>query len=446
MKWRLLIVLGVLSVVTIVASRVQPVFADRFTSTNYRIDAGVAGNSVGDGFSSTNYGLVAAGGESVIGEGSGGSYKLGQGYVAQLDSSLQLSVQSGNSQVYYAFEEGAGTVANDFAGSNESLSFSGTPTWTTGKIGGGIATSSGNYLQSSSSSPLSGSQMTTCAWGKINSTGTEPTIVAQSDATLSTSGMWSLGFNTTGTRLQAKMNLGGTVYTLTGSTSVGTGTWVHACLNFNGTTMRLFQNGASTASNSVTFSYSYPSTNITVGARSGGSNPLDGAVDEIKNISIAQTAAVIQTMYNAEALGVPAALTFPPLTPNTSVTRTLTMTIRSDAQHYDIGVVQDHDLQKGVDTISSVSGSIASPVTWVEGTTKGLGFTITSINPGSVPGKWSSGNAYAAFPGTMTTFIPFTASSGSEVIMNMRLRLDVPISQVEGDYQNTATWQGTITP
>lgn len=214
----------------------QPTFADRFSSPSYTIDASGVGNSLSGGQASTNYQLTSAGGESVIGNATGGSYKLGQGYVAQLEQSIQLSLS--------------------------------------------------------------------------------PTTI-------------SLG-------------------------------------------------------------------NIT---------------------------------------------------PGTSNNATVTASVITDAPDYTLAVNQNNNLQSGAYSITAVSGSIASPVTWVEGTTKGLGFTLVSTNATAIPGTWSSGNAYAAFPNTSTTFYTRNGFSGGATdTLTMRVKLDVPNSQAAAAYTNTVTWVGTTIP
>lgn len=226
------VLLGVLSVMLLA----QPVFADRFTSTNYTIDASSTGDSLAGGQTSTNYQLVSTGGESVVGNASSGSYKLGQGYVAQLEQSIQLSLS--------------------------------------------------------------------------------PTTI-----------------------------------------NIGT------------------------------------------------------------------------------------------VTPGTSNNSSVTASVITDAPGYTLSVSQDHNLQSGAYTISPVSGSIASPVAWVEGTTKGLGFTLVSTSATAIPGTWNSGNSYAAFPGTDTAFYTRTGySGGSTDTLTMRVKLDVPPSQEAASYSNTVTWVGTTTP
>lgn len=214
----------------------QPVFADRFTSPNYTIDASTIGNTFGGSQTSANYALVSSGGESVIGNGTSGSYKLGEGYVAQLDRAMELTLDN------------------------------------------------------------------------------------------------------------ATINLG-------------------------------------------------------------------------------------------------------TVTPGTSKTANLVASVRTDAPGYVLGVNQNHDLQFGAYTIPGVSGSIGSPVTWSESSTKGLGFSLVSTNATAIPGKWSAGASYAAFPSSSTTFYSRSGYTGGATdTLTMRVRLDTQSSQVGGAYTNTVTWVGTTNP
>jgi hypothetical protein len=98
-------------------------------------------------------------------------------------------------------------------------------------------------------------------------------------------------------------------------------------------------------------------------------------------------------------------------------------------------------------SIPAVSGTIASPVSWSEGSTKGLGFTLYGTNATALPGSWGSGGSYAALPGSGTTFYTRSGfTGGTKDILNMRLRLDTPLDQAPGEYVNAMTITGTVTP
>lgn len=135
------------------------------------------------------------------------------------------------------------------------------------------------------------------------------------------------------------------------------------------------------------------------------------------------------------------------LTPGTPSSTDLTATIRTDAPGYGIAAAQNAPFQSGADIISGVSGSIASPVTWSNGTTKGLGFSLVSSSATPIDGKWSVGGAFAAFPGSATTIYNRTGyTGGTDDTLTIRIKIDITASQPVGSYSNQAIWTGTTTP
>ena len=130
-----------------------------------------------------------------------------------------------------------------------------------------------------------------------------------------------------------------------------------------------------------------------------------------------------------------------------SNTASTTLSVYTDAPGYVLAGQQDHGLQSGSNFIPSVAGSIDSPLAWTEGVTKGLGFSLASTNATAIPGKWSSGNSFAAMPDSSTGFYTRTGyTNGAMDALEVKFRLDVAQSQATGSYSNTVTWTGTITP
>jgi hypothetical protein len=157
----------------------------------------------------------------------------------------------------------------------------------------------------------------------------------------------------------------------------------------------------------------------------------------------------VKAEYDAGLAGNTAGLAFAStIIPGISQTSNLDAVVRTDARNgYNLAISQNQDLKNGVNTIPAVSGSIASPLSWTEGSTKGLGFTLYGTNATALPGKWSSGNAYAAFPASASTFYTRTGyTGGAKEYLNMRIRLDVGTTQATGEYQNIITTTGTMIP
>ncbi len=135
------------------------------------------------------------------------------------------------------------------------------------------------------------------------------------------------------------------------------------------------------------------------------------------------------------------------VTAGTPVSADLTATMRTDAPGYGIGVQQNDDFKSGSNIIGGVSGTIASPVTWSNGSTKGLGFSLVSASATPLDSKWASGAAFAALPVSSTTVYTRTGySGGANDTLAFRIKLDVTAAQPTGTYTNQAIWTGTMTP
>jgi hypothetical protein len=137
------------------------------------------------------------------------------------------------------------------------------------------------------------------------------------------------------------------------------------------------------------------------------------------------------------------AINFGTVYAGTSSTQNNTITVATDYSSYALSIHQDKNLTKGSDTIPAVSGTIASPVSWSEGTTKGLGFTLASASAaGTLLAKWNSGASFAAIPTAPTDTVFYNRDSISAYTtdtVGFRYRLDVAGTQPSGIYTNTVT-------
>lgn len=142
-------------------------------------------------------------------------------------------------------------------------------------------------------------------------------------------------------------------------------------------------------------------------------------------------------------------ITIPPVIPGISQTGQVDLEVISTTPEYAIAIHQLGDLTSGSYTIPAISGgTIASPITWNEGTTKGLGMTLASVSFGTLPAKWSGGNAYAALPSTATGLYARTGlgEDGGIDTSTVRYRLDATPQQEAGEYTTTVTYTATWMP
>lgn len=147
-------------------------------------------------------------------------------------------------------------------------------------------------------------------------------------------------------------------------------------------------------------------------------------------------------------------VTIPNISPGSTGNRpssqaTTTSSVYTDAYGYNLNAQISQLLTRlgGSQTIpnmTSPSGTIATPAAWTEGTTYGLGFTVTGTN---AQAKWNAGTSYAAFaaPGTMATIHSpgtyFISSAPDQAVVHYRLAADAP--QTAGVYQNVVTYSVT---
>jgi hypothetical protein len=452
---------GVLSLIVLWVSFGATVQADTFNSTNFTIDASNVGHSVGGAQSSTSYKLVSAGGESVIGNGTGGSYKLGEGYVSQLEKSFQLTTQPSNLLGAWSFEEGVGTRAYDNSANLNNGELRDGPTWGTGKVGGGLTLDGTNdrvVVDNPDTFSYTGGNMTISAWVNISASDTGVSYIASKP--------WNSNYNyfiyigagrDIALYVASPGAVSGTVYA---ATTLASSTWTHITGVLKADkSMEIYINGALSNTSSHTITNWADGTDSHLPLQIGCLFPfaagwvgnagqcLNGSVDEVKIYSRALTAKEIDAEYDAHIAGNPTGLSLNAVTPGVSQTAAFDVVSQTDAPGYNLSINQNQNLTSGGNSISGVSGSIASPVTWSEASTKGLGFTLFGTNATAIPGLWSSGNAYAALPGSATSFYTRTGyTAGAKDVLNMRLRLDVNTSQPAGDYTNQMTITGTMTP
>lgn len=448
--------------VTLCVGLGMSVSAERYTSPSYTIDASVVGNSFGGASSSANYQLTSSGGESIIGQGAGGSYRLDSGYVAQLQNMMQLTVQPGGLKAYYPFDENTGTSARDSSSNTHDGILQTGAVWSPGKIGAGVITASNPVIVSDNTSLVSGETMTAELWVKQGGASANRAILTHWDYTggNSTSAGWSLGTGVDSSRLRVFVGANttdpGNNYIDTVSATFTADVWQHIVLVFDGSQtiaerVAIYINGQKSTMEppvgTITSSLLDSSGALQIGDFVGlTGRKFNGTIDHVKLFNRVFTASEIKAEYDAQNAGIETGLSLGMIVPGVSGAAPYDAIVHTDGNNgYSLAINQNQNMTSGTDTIPSVSGTIASPVLWAEGTTKGLGFTIFSTNATAIPAKWSNGSSYAALPANATTFYSRAGvqSGGVKDYINMRLRLDAMSSQPSGNYSNIITTTAT---
>lgn len=433
------------------------------SSSNFVLN-GNLNSSFGGQTGSTNYGMFGTGGEPVIGRGASGSYILGEGYMAQSERSISLTVQPGGLLGFWKFDDASGSQFVDSSATRADGNMSGINdgdlSFVGGKMGGAISTSAANtdsriLLPANAIQPSSvtmelwvnPSELPADKWSSLCS------YYGNLSEDWGPFEFYTDGSNGGNTILwQIHNGLSRPVRST--PTTIPINTWTHLVGTYDSASgvSKLYINGVERGSDTFpagALNYTVANLDNKISCFNSGrwnGEGIKGALDHLKIFNRALNADEVKAEYDAQNASIPAGITLGSVTPGSSNTALQDVIVRTDSGEYGIVLSQNHNLQKGAQTIPAISASIASPVAWAEGSTKGLGFTLISA-PG-LDSKWSTGTNYAAIPSTPTSFYTRSAHAGSDTIdvINSRLRLDTTASQESGAYSNTVTYTGTTIP
>lgn len=435
--------------------------AEQITSTNYVIN-GNLGGSFGGNLSSTSYKMTTIGGEAIVGNGQSGSYIIDQIQEDQSTDTMQLSIQPSGLVAYYPLDENTGAGTADASMFQNDGSLSGTAAWGgSGKLGSAVdingstdSLGTGAVLLPDSSNLPSGTVMSFEGWVRQDAWYANQAVASHWQH--STSGSWAVQTGSNNNLrvyiADAQSDTGANYVETAASTWNSFASWHHVSVVYDGTQaqanrVKIYIDGVP---KSTTVTGTLPATlqnstgSLSIGSFPGLGRAMTGSIDHVKLFNRALTDTEVGAEFSAQNNGIPSGLTLG--APDSgSVTSLSDAIVRTNVSNFGLSVQQDHDLQDGAYSIPAVSGSITTPSTWSEGTTTGLGFTV--VNAPIIDGKWGSGSKYAAFPSSSTTFYNGTGhTSGVVDVINMRLRLDVSLTQTAGEYSNNVTYIGTTLP
>lgn len=214
---------------------------------------------------------------------------------------------------YWAFNEGAGTKANDSSGNGNHGIFPGgasNPSWVYGKHGKALSFDGDNdYVTAPSSQKLRPSRnFTISAWVKFNNFSDYNEIIAHDENGGGDDGYILRTDQTTGTVTFSALNGNGfTSQSLTSSETLVAGNWYHVLGIYDDSyNLRVYINGIEDfnspkiASGDVTYSVT---TNVNFGRRGGTAGPntqmADGVIDEVLIYNRALTATEVQDLYGS---------------------------------------------------------------------------------------------------------------------------------------------------
>jgi hypothetical protein len=217
------------------------------------------------------------------------------------------SASSGSSGpiVKLALDDGSGTSAADSSGNGNNAALQNGPTWTAGRSGGALNFDGSNdtlLIPSSASLNTISTGLTFAAWVYRNATQSGFVSVASRQVGTTYYEHFYLGFENGNYRWFVNTSGGYSSVTLGGSSP--SGQWVHVVGTYDGSTVKLYVNGAQSFSTPHSGTFASDTTGITVGATHNDSSgtaeeAFNGKVDDINIYPYALTAQQVQQLYQS---------------------------------------------------------------------------------------------------------------------------------------------------
>ena len=198
----------------------------------------------------------------------------------------------------YSFNETSGTVAGDASGNGRLGTVSGA-TWNPGgRFGGALSFDGSNDVVSIADANALDltTGMTLSAWLRPSSlSGWRTAVMKQANAGLS----YALYAHDDAPRPAAYINVGGADRSAPGAAALALNTWTHLATTYDGTTLRIFVNGAQVTTLAVTGSIATSTGALMIGGNTMWGEYFAGLIDEVRIYNRALSAAEIQSDMNA---------------------------------------------------------------------------------------------------------------------------------------------------
>ncbi|MGB5052698.1 MAG: LamG-like jellyroll fold domain-containing protein, partial [Caldilineaceae bacterium] len=205
---------------------------------------------------------------------------------------------SANLEAGYNFDEASGN-AIDISGHSRNATLQNGATRTTGKTNSGLSLDGTDDFASLGTWSIAGSAITVSAWVKADDwkSSEDVRILSKASDTTEQGHTWML--SETGNLLRFRLKTNGTTSTLiANSGTLPTNTWTHVAAVYDGSMMKLYQDGVEVGSQAKTGTLDQNTQAIHIGNNPDNSNHFDGVMDDVRIYNKALTQTEIQTDMN----------------------------------------------------------------------------------------------------------------------------------------------------
>jgi fibronectin type 3 domain-containing protein len=237
-----------------------------------------------------------------------------EGNVGPASNEASAVVSTGGSPglvAAYGFDEGSGSTTADQSGGGNNGALSNASWAATGRYGKAISfngTNSMVTIPDSNALDLT-TGMTIEGWVQPTVSNSWETLIVKERPGDLVYGLYS---STDANRPQSQVTIGGTARLLNGPAQIPGGSWTHVAATYDGTTQRLYVNGAQVSTLPIAGTIDTSASPVRIGGNTIWAEWFNGLIDEVRIYNRALSAAEIQTDMNKS---ISAADAVPPTAP-----------------------------------------------------------------------------------------------------------------------------------
>ena len=207
-------------------------------------------------------------------------------------------ISSGDLIAQWTFDEGSGIIVGDSSGNGFNGAINGS-TWTTGYIGGALNFDGVDDYVDLGTMDINSGKMTITFWAYMNEySSTNMRFISKATGSNQDLHWWMVSESNTYLRFRLK-TLGATKTFVASNYTLPTNTWFHAAAVYDGIDMILYLDGIEIGRTFKTGTINVDNTvPVWIGANPGGTEYLNGSMDDVRIYSTALSAQDILDLYN----------------------------------------------------------------------------------------------------------------------------------------------------